>query len=83
MTKIDLAVKYVNLTPGSSFIQPLMDRSFPIFVEIGPPVPEKMFFTIYGRDGNHGHVTWTIYKTLVPSSEGGSTYNFALIGQAV
>ena len=34
------------------------------FVEIGPPVPEKILFkvfTIYGRGGHLGHVTWTIY----------------------
>ena len=34
------------------------------FVEIGPPVPEKIFFKVftkYGRDGHLGHVTWTIY----------------------
>ena len=55
----------------------------PIFVKIGPPVPEKIIFSKYGRDGKHGHVTWTICKTLVPSSQGDSTYNFALIGQAV
>ena len=37
----------------------------PSFVEIGPPrpVPEENFlkvFTIYGRGGHIGHVTWTI-----------------------
>ena len=32
----------------------------PSFVEIGPPVPEKIFevfFSIYGRGGHLGHVT--------------------------
>ena len=32
----------------------------PSFVEIGPPVPEKIFLrvlTIYGRGGHLGHVT--------------------------
>ena len=35
----------------------------PSFVEIGPPVPEKIFmvFTIYGHGGHLGHVTWNIY----------------------
>ena len=36
----------------------------PSFVEIGPPVPEERIFksfTIYGRGGNLGHVTCTIY----------------------
>ena len=28
-----------------------------VLVEIGPPVPEKILFTIYGRDGHLGHVT--------------------------
>ena len=36
----------------------------PSFMEIGPPVLEKKifegFFTIYGRGGHIGHVTWTI-----------------------
>ena len=38
----------------SSFEQTMMGRSpgchIPSFVEIGPPVPEKKVFTIYGRD---------------------------------
>ena len=37
------------------------------FLEIGPPVPEKMFFkvfTIYGHGGHLGHVTWTIYINI-------------------
>ena len=29
-------------------------------------------FTIYGRGGHLGHVTWTIYTNLVPLSQGGS-----------
>ena len=36
----------------------------PSFVKIGPPVLEKKIFkvfTIYGRGGHLGHVTWTIY----------------------
>ena len=34
----------------------------PSFVEIGSPVLEKIFkyFTIYGRGGQLGHVTWII-----------------------
>ena len=47
VTKFDLAVKWVKVTPGSSFEQTMMDRSprcyISSFVEIGPPVPEKMF----------------------------------------
>ena len=36
----------------------------PSFVEIGPPVPEKIFeeyFIIHGHGGHRGHVTWIIY----------------------
>ena len=52
------------VTPGSSFEQAMMDRSprcyIPSSVEIGPPVPEKIFegfFTINGRGRHLGHVT--------------------------
>ena len=48
VSKFDLAVKYVKVTPGSSFIQTMMGRSprcyIPSFVEIGPPVLEKKIF---------------------------------------
>ena len=40
-------------------------------------------FTIYGHGGHLGHVTWTIYINFLSPFEGGSTYNLALIGQAV
>ena len=36
----------------------------PSFIEIGPPVPEKKVFTIYGHNGHLGHVTWTIYTNF-------------------
>ena len=43
------------------------------FVEIGPPVPEKIFkgfFTIYGHGGHIGHVISIIsdFHFLVPES---------------
>ena len=48
MTKFDLAVKKVKVTPGSSFEQTIMGRSprcyIPSFVEIGSPVPVKKIF---------------------------------------
>ena len=48
VTKFDLAVKYVKVTPGSSFEQTMMGLSprcyIPSFVEIGLPVPEKKIF---------------------------------------
>ena len=47
ITKFDLTVKYVKVTPGSSFEQTMMDRSprcyMSSFLEIGPLVPEKIF----------------------------------------
>ena len=47
-TKVDRALKWVKVTPGSSFEQTMMDRSpqcyTPSFVVIGPPVPEKKTF---------------------------------------
>ena len=68
VSKFDLAIKPVKVTPGSSFIQTMMGRSprcyIPSFVEIGLPVLEKRIFkvfTIYGRGGHLGDVTWTIY----------------------
>ena len=48
VTKFDLAVKYVKVTPGSSFEQTMMGWSLrcyiPSFVKIGPPVLEKKIF---------------------------------------
>ena len=41
------------------------------------------FFTIYGHGGDLGHVTWTIYINFRSPSQGGCTYNLALIGQGV
>ena len=41
------------------------------------------FFTMYGHGGHLGHATWTILYTFVLNSQGGSTNNLALIGQAV
>ena len=47
VTKFDLAVKKGKVTPGSSFEQTMMSWSprcyIPSFVEIGPPVLEKIF----------------------------------------
>ena len=46
----------------------------PSYVEIGPPVPEKIFgkfFTIYGHGGHLGHVTSIMssdFHFLVPES---------------
>ena len=46
----------------------------PSFLEVGPPVPEKIFegfFAIYGRGGHLGHVTSIMssdYHFLVPGS---------------
>ena len=39
----------------------------PSFVEIGPPILEKIFeafFTICGHGGHLGHVTWIIYINI-------------------
>ena len=48
VTKFDLAVKYVKVTPGSSFEQTMMGWSprcyIPSFMNIGPPVLEKKIF---------------------------------------
>ena len=50
-TKFDLVVKYVKVTPRSSFLQTMMGMSpqcyIPNFVEICPPVPEKIFEGFY------------------------------------
>ena len=47
VTKFDLAIKKVKVTPGSLFEQAMMGRSpqcyILTFVEIGPPVSEKIF----------------------------------------
>ena len=48
--------------------------NIPSYMEIGPPVPEKIFegfFTIYGRGGHLGHVTSIVlinFHFLVPES---------------
>ena len=48
VTKFDLAVKKVKVTPGSSFEQTMLGWSpqcyIPSFVKIGPPVLEKKIF---------------------------------------
>ena len=48
VTKFDLAVKQVKVTPGSSFEQTMMGWSprcyMPSFEKIGPPVLEKKIF---------------------------------------
>ena len=48
VTKFDLAVKKVKVTPGSSFEQTMIGGSppcyIPTLVEIGLPVPEKKIF---------------------------------------
>ena len=65
------------VTPGLSFEQTMMGRSsqcyIPSFMEIGPPVPEKILkgFTIYGHGGHLGHVTSimsSIFHFLVPEA---------------
>ena len=62
-TKFDLVVKKVKVNPGSSFEQTMMDWSsrcnIPSFMEINPPVPEKILkgFTIHGHGSHLGHVT--------------------------
>ena len=43
----------------------------------------RRVFTIYGRGANLGHVTQMPRTIFVPPSQGGSTYNLALIRQAV
>ena len=47
ITKFDLAIKLVKVTPRSSFEQTIMDWSpgfhIPSFLEIGPPVSKKIF----------------------------------------
>ena len=51
-----------------------MLHTVPSFIEIGPPVPEKIFegiFTIYGRGSHLGHVTSIMssdFHFLVPES---------------
>ena len=42
----------------------------PSFIEVGPPVPEKILkvFTIYEHGGYFGHVAWTIYTRRSESS---------------
>ena len=60
----------------------------PSFVEIGPPVPEKMIFmvfTVYGHGGHLGHVTWTIYMKFRSPFLGmlHMKFGFAMIGRAV
>ena len=51
VTKFDLAVKQVKVTPGSSFEQTIMGWSprcyIPSFVEIGLPVLEKKIFECF------------------------------------
>ena len=48
VTSFDLAVKYVKVTPGSSFEQTMIGwsprRYIPSFVDIGLPIPEKKIF---------------------------------------
>ena len=57
------------------------------FVEIGPPVLEKIFFkvffTIYGRDGHLSHVTKMPRTNFGYPTHRSITQNLALIGQAV
>ena len=51
VTKFELTVKSVKVTPGSSFEQTMMGWSplcyIPSFVEIGQPVPEKLFWRVF------------------------------------
>ena len=45
VSKFDLAVKYVNVTPGSSFDQFMSPRCYiSSFLKIGPPVLEKKIY---------------------------------------
>ena len=44
-----------------------MIHTIPSFVEISPLISEENIlkvFTIYGRGGHLGHVTWTIYTNF-------------------
>ena len=79
MTKFDLVVKVVKVTPGLSFDQTTMGWSpqcyIPSFVENGQLVPEKKilkgFFTIHGCGCHLGHVTSIMssdFHFLVPES---------------
>ena len=78
VTKFDLAVKLVKVTPGLSFEQTMINRSpqcyIQSFVVIRLLVPEKKIFkgfTIYGHGGHLGHVTSIMlinFNFLVPKS---------------
>ena len=91
VSKVDLAVKYVKVTPMSSFEQFMMDWSpqcyIPSFVEIGLLVLEKKIFE--GFLPYMGVAAILVMsprcreQNFVPPIQGGSTYNLALIGQAV
>ena len=68
----------------------MMDRSPQCYIrsymEIRPPVREKIFesfFYIYGRGGHIGHVTWTIDINFGSPFPRRLHINLALIGQAV
>ena len=79
VTKFDLAVEQVKVTPGSSIEQFMIGWSLrcyiPSFVKISPPVLEKKIFeglfTIYERGSHLGHVTSIMssdFHFLVPES---------------
>ena len=79
VTKFDLAVKLVKVTPWSSFEQTMMDRSpkcyMPSFVEIGPPVPGKKNDILPYMGMAAILVTWPRCReqTFVPPTKGGFT----------
>ena len=78
VTKFDLAVKLVKVTPGSSFEQFIISWSpqcyIPSFVEIGPTSPEKKilngFYHIWAW-----RPSWSCDReqNSVPPTQGGST----------
>ena len=77
--KIDHAVKWVKVIPGSLFEQTMMGWSsqcyIPSFVEISRNILEQKIFevsTIYGHDGHLGHVTYR-KQNFYATNQGGST----------
>ena len=65
-TKFDLVIKKVKVTPGSSFEQTMMGWSprcyLPSLVEIGPPVPEKIFEGFLPYMGMAWWPSWSLWR---------------------
>ena len=77
VTKFDLAIKQVKVTPGSSFEETMMGwcpRCYiPSFVEMGPPIRRRRYLKgFYHMHGGHlGHGTTIMpsdFHFLVPES---------------